>query len=206
MSVLTERYAEAVGYAATAHDGHTRKSSPDSGDIDTPYVSHLLAVSGLVLEDGGDEDEAIAGLLHDVIEDRDVPPGTRAPEIEARFGAHVLELVIACSGPKKEDSGMAEFRIRKQVYLDHLRNEQRSGAIRVSLADKVHNARSTVNNLEDIGTKTWDRFNSGAVDQLWWYSNLTIIYEAKAAAGLASPTRAAELRRLVEVMGRFAPA
>ena len=77
---------------------------------------------------------------------------------------------------------MAEFRIRKQVYLDHLAAEPDPGAIRVSLADKVHNARSTVNDLETDGPAMWDRFNAGAADQLWWYGDLAQIYADHAAA------------------------
>lgn len=202
-SPLTDRFVEAVAYANEAHKDQTRKGTPGSTSAQMPYISHLLAVAGLVLEDGGKEDDAIAGLLHDVIEDQDQGPGTRAPDVVQRFGKRVLQLVEACSGPKKEDPGMAEFRVRKQVYLDHLRAENDASAIRVSLADKVHNARSTVNDLEDLGASTWDRFNAGAADQIWWYNQLAEIYAGQAQAGLASATRVAELQRLVGVMKRY---
>jgi len=201
MPLLSRKFADAVAYAADAHAPQTRKAAKGSSDPDIPYISHLLAVAGLVIEDGGNEDEAIAGLLHDVIEDQDKPEGSRAPDVERCFGDTVLRLVEACSGPKKEDPGMGDFRVRKQVYLDRLNDEQDAGAVRVSLADKVHNARSTVNNLEDLGVATWDRFNSGRTEQLWWYGELARIYSSKVEQGLASTARAAELRRLVTSMG-----
>lgn len=94
-----------------------------------PHLSHLLAVAGIVIEDLSNEDEAIAGLLHDVLEDQD-PAGTRAAEIEDLFGSSVLAMV-ACSSPKKEDPGMAEFRVRKQIALDHLTVERNVGALRL---------------------------------------------------------------------------
>lgn len=154
-----------------------------------------------MIEDGGDTDEAVAGLLHDYLEDVD---GASAEGLESRFGPRVSHLVEACTGPKAEDEGMADFRTRKQVYLDHLAVETNAGAVRVSLADKVHNARSTVNDLENDGSSVWDRFNSGVEDQLWWYRGLTTVYTAHAEAGRADIQRAAELSRLVRRMADFA--
>lgn len=190
------RFAEAVRYAAGAHDGHLRKGTA------IPYLSHLLAVAGLVMEDGGDTDGAIAALLHDVIEDRN-DDGGRPDEIRALFGADVLAVVRACSGPKAEDEGMADFRTRKGIYLEHLRAQENPSAIRVSLADKVHNARSTVNDLEAAGASVWSRFNAGYVDQIWWYTGLSEVYARHAEAGRANPARAAELARLVARMRDF---
>lgn len=192
-------FAAAVEYAACAHLTQTRKRAASDTGPAIPYLSHLLAVAGLVLEDGGDLDDAVAALLHDVLEDQD-PHGTRAAEIEDKFGATVLATVHACSGPKKEDPGMAEFRVRKQVYLDHLRAETDPRAVRVSLADKVHNARATVNDLETHGPRIWNRFNAGPDDQLWWYSTLADTYATHAEAGHANTARAAELTHLVARM------
>lgn len=189
-------------YAARAHADQPRKRASGDGRPPVPYVTHLLAVAGLVIEDGGNTTEAVAALLHDVLEDQD-RDGTRAPEIEQLFGTEVVDIVRACSGPKKEDPGMADFRIRKQIYLDHLAAEHRTPVVRVSLADKVHNARATVADLEAEGPSVWGRFNAGAADQLWWYRNLADSYAAHAAAGRADPARAAELGRLVERMGDF---
>lgn len=162
-------------------------------------MSHLLGVCGLVIEDGGDTDEAVAGLLHDYLEDVD---GATAGGLEATFGPRVRFLVEACTGPKSAHE--PDFRTRKQAYLDHLCAETDAGAIRVSLADKVHNARSTVNDLETDGPAVWDRFNAGATDQLWWYGGLADAYEAHAATGRAGEARADELRRLVARMAAFA--
>lgn len=200
-----EAFAAAVKYAASAHATQFRKRAAGDDRPRIPYLSHLLAVAGMVIEDGGDLDEARAGLLHDVIEDQD-RDGTRPADIDQHFGPDVLEIVQRCSGPKKEDPGMAEFRVRKQVYLDHLAVESNIGAIRVSLADKVHNARSTVNDLETDGSSVWHRFNAGADDQLWWYGSLAAAYGAHAREGRADAARAAELVRLVTRMRELTPA
>ena len=192
---------DATRFAADAHEQQTRKRA--TGDVRPriPYVSHLLGVCGLVVEDGGDTDEAAAGLLHDYLEDVD---GASADRLEERFGSRVRQLVEACTGPKSTQAGMADFRTRKQVYLEQLAAEPDAGAVRVSLADKVHNARSTVNDLEADGPAVWDRFNAGAADQLWWYGELAGVYAAHAAADRADPARAAELGRLVDRMRAFA--
>lgn len=194
-----DRIGAAVSYAATAHADQFRKRSTGDERERIRYLSHLLGVAGIVLEDLGTDDEVIAGLLHDVLEDQD-PDKTRAAEIASMFGPEVLRMVQAATGPKKEDEGMAEFLTRKSVYLAQLREERSVGAIRVSLADKVHNARSTVNDLEAEGPSVWDRFNSGYPDQLWWYSSLSIVYGDHAEHGRAAPARAAELARLTKRM------
>lgn len=199
MTIDPTRFAAAVEYAATAHATQGRKRGPGDDRPIIPYLSHLLAVAGLVIEDGGGHEEAIAGLLHDVIEDQN-STGTRPAEIQSRFGPTVLAIVLACSGPKAEDPGMADFRVRKQVYLDHLSADQRSTVIRVSLADKVHNARCTVNDLEADGPSMWLRFNAGASEQLWWFESLARVFGGHAQARRADPARAAELGRLVQRM------
>lgn len=189
----------AVAFAADAHSSQTRKRAEDDSRPRIPYVSHLLGVCGLVIEDGGDTDEAIAGLLHDYLED---VPNADGASLEAAFGSRVRQLVEACTGPKSEHE--PEFRRRKQTYLDHVIAETDAGAVRVSLADKVHNARSTVNDLEADGPAVWDRFNAGSQDQLWWYDGLAAAYALHAEDGRADQARAAELRRLVSRMRSFA--
>lgn len=193
----------AVSRAAEWHAGQTRKWAAGDPRPAAPYISHLLAVAGMVIEDGGDLEEAIAGLLHDVLEDQN-HDGDKPALIEQQFGQRVLHLVEACTGPKKDDPGMAEFRVRKQVYLDRLRAETDAGAIRVSLCDKVHNARATVNDLEADGPAVWPRFDAGPEDQLWWYRGLADAYRAHAATGRADAARAGELARLVRRMGQLA--
>jgi len=199
-----DRIGAAVAYAAAAHAGQSRKRSAGDDRQRIQYLSHLLGVAGIVLEDLGSDDDVIAGLLHDVLEDQD-PDKTRAAEIEALFGSDVLVMVEAASGPKKEDPGMSEFRTRKSVYLKQLAAERNVGAIRVSLADKVHNARSTVNDLEAEGASVWDRFNAGYDDQLWWYGSLAEKYVEHARNGLADIARANELVRLKDRMSAFSP-
>lgn len=197
-----DRIGTAVAYAATAHAGQFRKRGAGDERERIRYLSHLLGVAGIVLEDLGSDDDVIAGLLHDVLEDQD-PDKTRAAEIEFLFGADVLAMVKAATGPKKEDPGMAHFVTRKSVYLQQLAQEGDAGAIRVSLADKVHNARSTVNDLEAEGPSVWDRFNAGRLDQLWWYGRLAEAYAEHARNGRANAARVAELARLVRRMGEF---
>ncbi|MCW4354180.1 HD domain-containing protein [Hoyosella sp. YIM 151337] len=195
MKIDPVRLAEAVAFAADKHSDQTRKRAKGDRRPRIPYISHLMAVCGMVIEDGGDTDEAIAGLLHDYIEDVDEDG---ADELEQRFGLRVRDIVIGCSGAKKEE--IPDFRTRKQSYLDHLTATRDLATVRVSLADKVHNARSTVNDLETDGPSMWDRFNAGVEDQLWWYSALSAAYTDHANDGRADKQRAAELRRLVDRM------
>lgn len=189
----------AAAFAADAHSQQTRKRADGDPRPRIPYVSHLLGVCGLVIEDGGDTNEAIAGLLHDYLEDVE---GADGASLEEAFGPRVRQLVQACTGPKSEHEPV--FRTRKQTYLEQLITETDAGAVRVSLADKIHNARATVNDLETDGSAVWDRFNAVSEDQLWWYDGLVDAYAAHAGAGRADQARTAELRRLVDRMRAFA--
>lgn len=139
---LTERYAQAVAYASAIHAIQTRKGDGNT----TAYMSHLLGVSALVLEAGGSEDEAIAGLLHDAAEDAGGEP--RLADIRARFGKRVAKIVRACSDSTDEAwKQEVDYWERKQRYLQHLEHEADERAVLVSLADKVHNARAIVTDL-----------------------------------------------------------
>ena len=168
-AVLTARFSEAVRWASHLHADQCRNGTQ------IPYVAHLFAVASLVLEDGGTEEAAIAGVLHDVIEDC----GASAAEIRARFGGSVAEIVAACT-----DEGGArdatDWKQRKQGYLDHLeRDDLPTGAFRVSAADKLHNARSILSDLHEHGEGTWQRFNAGADEQRWYYTELVRILTAR---------------------------
>ena len=168
-AVLTARFSEAVRWASHLHADQCRKGTQIA------YVAHLLAVASLVLEDGGTEDEVIAGVRHDVIEDC----GASGAEIRARFGGAVAEIVAACT-----DEGGArdatDWKPRKQAYLDHLeRGELPVGALRVSASDKLHNARSILSDLHEHGAATWDRFNASVDDQTWYYTELVRILRAR---------------------------
>ncbi len=197
--IEASRFADAVGYAAKEHGDHYRKRAAGDQRPMIPYLSHLLGVASIVIEDGGDTDDAVAALLHDIIEDRPTPD--RARDIDDRFGPRVLSLVNACTGNTSKQE--PDFRTRKQHYLDRLGSERDTGAVRVSLADKVHNARSTVNDLEADGPAVWERFNAPYLDQIWWYTGLSDAYAQHAAAGRVSQARADELRRLVDRMAEF---
>ena len=135
--LLSERFFDALGYAARLHNRQVRKGGG------TPYVSHLMAVASLVLEHGGSEDEAIAALLHDAIEDQAEHRGGAAAlraEIEQRYGARVLGIVNACTDA--EVVPKPPWRARKEQYLRHLGATPDPAYHRVSIADKLHNARA----------------------------------------------------------------
>lgn len=163
---LSPRFDQALEYAAALHRDQLRKGS------DTPYIAHLLAVTALVLEDGGDEDQAIAALLHDAPEDQ----GGMATldEIRRRFGEHVAEIVDHCTDtyltPKPP------WRDRKEQYLAHLHTAPPE-ALRVSLADKLHNARSILFDLRRSGSSVWERFKGGKEGTLWYYRSLADVFE-----------------------------
>ena len=162
--VLTERYAEAVAYASALHADQARKSTT------IPYISHLLGVSSLVLEAGGDEDMAIAALLHDGPEDQ----GGQATldEIGERFGDRVAHIVEGCSDSLSDDpNNKAPWKQRKEQYLDHLKDAD-DDTLTVSLADKLHNARAIASDLRITGRDTWKRFNASPADILWYYDGI----------------------------------
>ncbi|MBC8496846.1 MAG: HD domain-containing protein [Anaerolineales bacterium] len=158
---LSSRFEEALIYATRLHARQTRKRAS------TPYVAHLLSVTALVLESGGGEDEAIAALLHDAVEDQGGKKTLK--EIQQRFGDEVANIVESCTDaylfPKPP------WRQRKESYIAHLLKASPE-ARRVSLADKLHNARSILRDLRLEGEGTWDKFNGGKEGTLWYYRTL----------------------------------
>jgi (p)ppGpp synthase/HD superfamily hydrolase len=189
--MLTDRFSEALCYCAGLHDGQTRKATP------VPYLSHLLAVASLVLEHGGDEDEAIAALLHDAIEDQAEHHGgaeALRAEITARFGPGVTAIVDACTDA--EVMPKPPWRERKERYIRHIRESGSPAVHRVSCADKLHNARAILLDFRSQGDALWDRFNVSDPDQhLWYYRSLVSAYRD---AGHAPPGLVAELDRTVQ--------
>ncbi len=172
--VLTPRYAEAVQYASELHASQTRKST------NIAYISHLLGVSSLVLEAGGDEDMAIAALLHDGPEDQ----GGQATldEIRARFGDRVAHIVDGCSDSLSEDPEAKDpWKDRKVAYLKHLKDAD-DDTLTVSLADKLHNARAIATDLMITGPSTWDRFNASPPEIVWYYESILAIGKEREAA------------------------
>jgi len=167
--MLSERFGDAAAWAAQLHADHLRKGTT------IPYVSHLFAVASLVLEDGDTEDEAIAALLHDAVEDGK----TTLDDITARFGSTVGEIVDACSDT--DEIPKPPWRARKVAYIDHLRDPNIApGALRVSNADKVHNARCLFADYRAVGEDLWSRFNADAQSadaQLWYYENLAAAFQ-----------------------------
>lgn len=179
--VLSERFEEALIYSNQLHAEQKRKGTK------IPYFAHLLAVTALTLEDGGDEDEAIAALLHDAVEDQG---GLQTlAEIRKRFGARVATIVDELSDaytiPKPP------WRKRKEAYLMHLPHAS-TDVLRVSLADKLHNARSTLADYRQNGEVVWDRFRGGKSGTLWYYRALVDVFK-KVSSGYLTD----ELERVV---------
>jgi (p)ppGpp synthase/HD superfamily hydrolase len=170
--VLGTRYVDAVRYALEVHAGDDRKGA------DVPYTSHLLAVSALVLEDGGDEDEAIAGLLHDAVEDHGLE---RLEEIRARWGDAVADIVVGCSDSLVLDGEpKAPWLVRKEAYVAELRLERTPEPVLVvSCADKLHNARSILADLRDQGLPSLGRFSADPPQLLWYYESLAVIFQQR---------------------------
>ncbi len=148
-------------FAARKHSGQTRKGT------NTPYIAHLLSVAGLVLEAGGDEDLAIAALLHDVVEDCGGAPMLQ--QIRRRFGKRVAHVVDGCTDTDLDPK--PPWRQRKEDYLQHLRTADADVRL-VSAADKLHNARSVLADYREIGEPVWERFHGKRDGTLWYYRAL----------------------------------
>jgi GTP pyrophosphokinase len=187
---MTERFENALIYATRLHAAQRRKG----GNI--PYVAHLLAVASLVLEDGGDEDQAIAALLHDAIEDQGGAP-TRE-DIRRRFGDHVVAIVDGCTDA--ETIPKPPWRARKEAYIQHLRHAPPE-VLRVSLADKVHNSRAVLGDYRAVGEELWQRFNGGRAGTLWYYRTLTDTFRDAAPGRMVD-----DLERAVAEIERLAAA
>jgi (p)ppGpp synthase/HD superfamily hydrolase len=163
---LTERFARAFNLARHLHAGQSRKGT------DIPYIAHLMAVCALVLEMGGDENEAIAALLHDAVEDQG-GEGT-LKDIQGRFGDEVSGIVMGLTDTTQ--SPKPPWEERKKQYLDHLKTAS-APIVRVSLADKLHNARTILLDLRVEGDRIWDRFKGKKDGSLWYYRSLVTIFK-----------------------------
>ncbi len=189
---LTSRYDEALQFAAGHHREQCRKGSR------VPYLSHLMSVSALVLEHGGSEDQAIAGLLHDAVEDAPKGQGPEVlSEIGRRFGEPVREMVAACSDSLNDGAeGKAPWHERKREYVAALADPARKSgdAVLVTAADKTHNALAIARDLRDYGTGFWATFNACEHDLLWYYTAV----EAAIASRLGDHTIVRGLHRAVD--------
>ena len=195
---LTERFLASVALATELHGSQRRMGT------EIPYLAHLLVVTGLVLEDGGDEDQAIAAMLHDAAEDAGGQPVL--DRIAARFGSRVASHVAALSDTLDPDDPRT-WRERKTDYLDHLYTVDDDAVLRIALADKVHNARSIVRDYRAEGHTLWDRFtNKTAADQLWYYGELLRFFTRRCQGPLVEDLERAvdELTALVAEDPRFA--
>jgi GTP pyrophosphokinase len=195
--LLTARFDAALHYATRHHARHLRKGTP------VPYTAHLLAVASLVLEMHGDEDEAIGGLLHDVVEDGG---GSRAlAEIEAAYGPTVADIVLANSDRVDEVGTGRGWYHRKRAYLDNFPYKS-PAALRVSLADKLHNARSILTDYRTHGDALWARFGQGqGLATRVYYRSLALAFEAQQPRmGEAAGPYVDELRRTVDAITTLA--
>lgn len=184
---LTERFDTALAYASAAHRTHFRKGTT------IPYVSHLIGVASIALENGADEDQAIAALLHDAVEDQGGAP--RLADIRATFGDRVADIVDHCTDTDAEPK--PAWRPRKEAYIDHLSSVPKD-ALEVSLADKTHNAGAIVADLHCHGDQLWARFNGGREGSLWYYRSLSDRFQELVPGPGADP-----LARLVDEMERL---
>ena len=185
---MTSRFENALMFAAKLHREQRRKGS------NVPYVSHLLAVASLVIEHGGDEDEAIAALLHDAIEDQGGP--TARDRILRRFGGRVAKIVEGCTDSQAIPKPPWEE--RKRVYIARLGEESRSVRL-VSAADKLHNARCILSDYRNLGEEVWRRFEGRREGTLWYYRSVA---DALVRSGRTSLVD--ELDRVVDEIERLA--
>jgi (p)ppGpp synthase/HD superfamily hydrolase len=186
--ILSSRFEEALLFATRLHAGQERKGTS------IPYVAHLLAVTAIVLENGGNEDEAVAAMLHDAIEDQG-GDATRQ-EIRRRFGNTVVAIVDGCT-----DSDVypkPPWRARKEAYVAHLRGASPSVRL-VSAADKLHNARAVLADYRTMGETLWLRFHGGRQGTLWYYRAVADALHASERTPLID-----ELERVVSELEQLA--
>jgi (p)ppGpp synthase/HD superfamily hydrolase len=191
---LTRRFDLALQFASGLHHAQFRKGT------NVPYIAHLMSVAALVLEAGGDEDQTIAALLHDAMEDQGGPPTLAT--IRKLFGDRVADAVKECSDSDSEDpANKKSWHERKRAYLAHLPHAS-PDALCVSIADKLHNARAVLNDYRNIGDELWARFNKEASkkDQLKYYRALvTAFSKTKAPVAVVE-----ELDRVVSELEHLA--
>jgi GTP pyrophosphokinase len=183
------RLASATALAFDLHADQRRKGTS------IPYIAHLMSVAALVLEFGGDEDQAVAGLLHDAIED---VGADQEAVIAERFGARVAGIVRACTDadivPKPP------WRARKEAYIAHL-DHAGQDALLVSACDKLHNARAIVTDLRTLGPAMFSRFSGGREGTLWYYSALAETF-GRLLPGPLAEELAASVATMLALAGR----
>ena len=186
---LSEKFEEALVYATRAHDNQKRKKTG------VPYIAHILGVTAITMEYGGNEVEAIGALLHDVVEDCGGAP--RLIEIRERFGDDVAKIVDGCTDT--DETPKPPWRERKEKYLKHLKHSDSPTRL-VSASDKLHNTRSILADLRRHGDIVYERFSGKKEGALWYYRALVIAFrEHGDHSDLVD-----ELDRVVTELERFA--
>lgn len=166
-------FIKALQFANKVHWDQTRKGTK------TPYIAHPMAVASLVMENGGTAEEVMAALLHDVVEDSEK---VGYEDIESRFGSRVAEIVLALSdaNPTPGES-KGPWKERKLAYIKHLKQTPDESVLKVSCADKLHNARTILADLKDprVGAAVWDKFKASREETLWYYETLAEIFNSR---------------------------
>jgi (p)ppGpp synthase/HD superfamily hydrolase len=186
------RFNQALLLATEVHSGQIRKGTENTTGLAVPYITHPVAVSALVVRYGGDEDQAISGLLHDVLEDG----GAQwAEPIQKAFGDRVLSMVQACTDGVPDATGKKpDWKPRKQAYLEHLANSS-GDALLVSACDKLHNLTCIVADLRELGDAVFERFTSSKEQTIWYYTELAGVLAGRVPERLDRAIQA-ELRYL----------
>lgn len=182
------RFDDALAFSTQLHRAQLRKGTP------IPYVAHLLAVCSLVIEHGGDEDQAIAALLHDAVEDQGGPPTLVI--IRNRYGDAVADIVADCTDAWTDPK--PPWRERKEGYLAALPSKPARSML-VSLADKVHNAESILRDYRMLGDGLWCRFKGGREGTIWNYQSLTTKFN-EAMPGALADRLAATVRQFPSIV------
>ena len=168
--MLTNRLSQALALAIEAHNGQFRKETT------IPYIAHPMAVASIALEYGADEDQAMAALLHDAVEDGGA---NYAEIIRSKFGDRVADIVNGCTDGVPDNNGIKPpWKQRKESYIAHLKSAP-DDVLLVSGSDKLHNARAIVSDLQNIGVRVFDRFSSSKEQTLWYYQSLADIFKTR---------------------------
>lgn len=195
---MSERFSKALILATEAHTGQVRKGATNTAGVALPYITHPVGVAALTQRYGGDEDQVIAALLHDVLEDAGAHWAAR---IEAEFGPRVLAMVEACTDGTPDASGQkAPWEERKRAYLAHLA-EAKPEALLVSACDKLYNLQAILLDLTETGPQVFERFTASREGTLWYYGELVRAFVGKVPA----PLLAAMERDLGAIHARLAP-
>ncbi len=192
--MLTERIAHALALAIEAHDGQKRKGT------EIPYIAHPMGVASIALDHGADEDQAMAALLHDAVEDG----GQHyAKIIRDQFGDRVADIVDGCTDGVPDTNGIKEAWLpRKERYIAHLKTSS-DDVLLVSGSDKLHNARAIVEDILNIGPSVFDRFTATQAQTIWYYESLAEIFSKRGtpiAKSLADTVR--RIKQLAEETAR----